>query len=145
MAECKRDSVCGVIRLRRSGKSADPLDHLHDLLFFGTAVTDDSLLDLKRCVFIDLQPGVFTREQDHAPAVRHGNTGRDIRIEKQFFDRHRVRLEKIDQLKHIRIDLRQTGGETRVRRRRNNAALYKFIFPLFAVMTPLELRCQFVA
>lgn len=70
MAQRDGDSVRRVVRLRHRLQRQDAAHHVHDLLFVRAAVSDDRLLDLQRCVFVDLQPGLIAREQNDAAAVR---------------------------------------------------------------------------
>ena len=81
MTKRERHRVRSVIRFGRSVQAADALDHLHDLLLFSPTVSDDGLLDLQRRVFVDPDSGFLTCQEDHASSVRHGDAGRDIRVE----------------------------------------------------------------
>ena len=110
MAESQSHSIRRVIRLGRGLQIAQAAHHVHHLFLLRPTVTDDRLLDLKRRIFKNTNSGLLTCQQDHASAVRDGDSGRDVSIEKQFFNRNRIRLKRIQQLPHILIDLIQTAG-----------------------------------
>ena len=105
MTKGQRHGIRGVVRFGRSRKPADPLDHFHYLLFLRTAITHNRLLDLQRRVFINLHPCPLAGQQDHSPAVSYGNAGRKIGIEKQFFHRHGVGPELLNEKRQVVIDL----------------------------------------
>ena len=51
----------------------------------------------------------------------------DVKIKKQFLNRHDIRLKCVNQLLHILIDQIQPAGQLRMRRRRDNAAVNQLL------------------
>ena len=101
----ERDRVGGVVRSRRSREIAYSPHHVHHLCFFRSAIADHGLLDLKRRVFVYPDPGLAACKEYHSPAVRNGNAGSDIGVEKKLLNGHRVRLEGIEQFEHVVVYL----------------------------------------
>ena len=63
----------------------------------------------------------------------NGNAGSEVGIEKQLFDRNRIRFEQLQKPAHIVIDQVKAAGQTLVRRRGDNAALYQLLAVFFRI------------
>ncbi len=107
MADRYGDRIGSIIRSGHGCQVQDAANHIHDLLLLRPTIAHNGLLDLKGRVFVNLQSAAIGTEQGNTASLRNGNTGSDIRIEKELFNGHAVRLEMADQLFHIRIDLIQ--------------------------------------
>ena len=81
MAYCQRNSVRRVVGFRGSGEIENALDHVYDLIFLRSSVADDSLLDLKWCVLINLYSELICRKKYYASCMGNGNTCCDVCVE----------------------------------------------------------------
>ena len=117
MTQGKSHSVRRVVRLGWGFQIAQAPDHVHHLGFFRAAVAHHRLLDLKRRIFIDFHPRLLAGQQDHSPAVGHGNTRGDIGVEKQLLNGNGLRLEGLKKLRKIIIDLFQAACQAGMGRR----------------------------
>ena len=83
----------------------------HHLPLVRPAVAGDSLLYLHGGVLEDGHPQLLRRQQNHPPAVGHGDAGGDILGKKQLLHRHLVGVEGVDELLHVVGNLEETAGE----------------------------------
>ena len=109
MAERKGHGVRRVVGLGRGFQIAQTPHHVHHLGLLRPSVAAYGLLDLQRRIFINFHPRLLAGQQDHAPAVGHGNARGNVGIEKQFLNGNSLRLEGLKQLRKIVIDLLQTA------------------------------------
>ena len=84
MAYGKSNGISRIVGLGHCRQRAYALDHIHNLRLLGSAVADNRLLNLQRSVFKNLNSGLSAGKKYNAPAVRNGNTGSNVSVEKQF-------------------------------------------------------------
>ena len=87
------NGISRIVGLGHCRQRAYALDHIHNLRLLGSAVADNRLLNLQRSVFKNLNSGLSAGKKYNAPAVRNGNTGSNVSVEKQFLYGNRIRLE----------------------------------------------------
>ena len=86
MAQRQSNGIGCIIRPRRGRQRAYTFDHIHYLLLLRSSIAHNSLFDLQRSIFENINTGLPACEKYDSPAVRHGNAGSYIRVEKKFFD-----------------------------------------------------------
>ena len=108
MTVANGDGKCigGIIGLWRRGKIEKHGDHSNHLFLLGPSVSDDGLLDLKRCVLGNTELSLSAAQQDDTSCFRDANSGSNVRVKKQFLHSHLVRLVFVDDLIHAVIDHR---------------------------------------
>ena len=109
MAQRQGDSVSRIVRFGWSRQLTQTLYHIHYLSLLRASIADHRLFDLQGRILIYLYPLLAAGQQNHTSAVRNRNTGGDVRIEKQLFNGNGVRLEQVQQLQHIVINLFQAA------------------------------------
>ena len=100
-----------------------PARHVHDLLFLRQTVAHHRLLYLHGGVLVDRHTQLLCRAENDAAPVCHGDAGGDILAEKKLLDGDLVRLELLDKLGEILLDLYQPGGQRQARRCIDRAVL----------------------
>ena len=86
MAQRQSNGIGRIIRSRRGRQRAYTLDHIHYLLLLRSSIAHNGLFDLQRSIFENIDAGLSACEKYDSPAVRHGNAGSYIRIEKKLLD-----------------------------------------------------------
>ena len=84
MTNCER--IGGIVGLWRCGKCKYSTNHINDLIFLGSAIADNSLLDLKRGIFKDPYPCPVRRKKYHSPCVSDRYAGRDLGVDKKLLN-----------------------------------------------------------
>lgn len=86
MTNCECHGIGRIVGLRRCGKCKYSANHIDDLIFLGSAIADNGLLDLKRGIFKDLYSCPVRRKKYHSSCVSDRYAGRDISVEKKLLN-----------------------------------------------------------
>ena len=102
MAERYGHRIRRIVRGRFEREYA--LYHVDDLTLFRPAIADNSLLNLEGRILVHRQSRVIAGEQYDSPALRDGDAGSYIGVEKELLYCRYVGLEGAYDLAHVRVD-----------------------------------------
>ena len=125
MTDRQRHSIRRVIRFRNILQTAEPLNHIHDLVLFRFPVAGYRLLYLHRRILIDRNAGALAGQQNSPPPVSNRDAGRDIPVKKKLFHRNGIRRKKPNQFSGVFINPVQPRRQPGMRRCRNHATAFK--------------------
>ena len=132
MADGQGQGVGGIVGPGDLLHVQQALGHQHHLTLFRLAVAHHRLFHLHGGILEHGHPQLFGGQQDHPPAMGHGDTGGDVFGEKQLLHRHLIGVKGADQLLHVVGDLQQPVGQGDARRRGDD--------PIAQQLVPVPLR-----
>ena len=115
--------VGGIVGLGRSFHVEMQAHHFLHLGFVGVAVAGDGHFDLVRSIFENREAILVGDEQTNAASFCDGNTGSNVLLKKEFFDRHDFGMMLIDELVKRVINILEAVGKRGVCGRRNDAVI----------------------
>jgi hypothetical protein len=104
MADCQRQGVSGIGRLRYGIEPKQPLNHEPDLSFIGSTVAGDSGLDLTGRMQGHRQTATSSTGDRNGTCLGSAHDGSDIMLAKDAFDGHGVWIDFVENLFDTALD-----------------------------------------
>lgn len=114
--------VCGIF-LSDLREIEQRFGHLLNLIFSGSAITDDRAFHLKSRIFRDRQPGVDARQESDPPSVTEFERRCRIACHENLLNGNRIRAVPFYQGAQILIDFLQPQGQRVLAARENRAVV----------------------
>ena len=111
VADCHCKRIGGIVGLGDFIKMQKNPCHLLNLRLFRPAVADYTLLDLKRCVFVNWYALLVNGKHYNAPRLRNINGGLLVGVEIKPFNTYRIGFKAFKQFGYAVINLDKAVGK----------------------------------